>query len=255
MTVFCTPHWQAILKENQLDSFDALWGLTTPWFEEPNIRRGGWSGVTTVPVQVDNQQRTLFVKRQENHITRTWRHPIKGISTFEKEFHNLQRFHRYGIPTLNLAYFASRQQNKNRQAILVTEELAGYQSMDIIEHDNGLPKHQRRKLLSAVALVARAMHHKHLQHNCFYPKHIFVRQEADNWSVKIIDLEKTKRTLTQRVATIRDLATLSRHSPNISVREQLYFLKIYLNEKKLSRTSKQLIKLIQSKINAKQIRQ
>ncbi len=252
MKQFFGLNWQNILKDNQLGSFDDFWSLTTPWFEEPNFRRGGWSGVTTVPVQIDNQPRILFVKRQENHITRTWRHPIKGIATFEKEFHNLQRFHQHGIPTLNLAYFASRQQNKNRQAVLVTEALEGYLPLD--DHKLNylrLPIKQRKNLLSKIADVTRLMHQQHLQHNCFYPKHIFVKKEAETWSVKVIDLEKTKQTLTQRAATIRDLSTLSRHSPDTSLRDQLYFLKNYLDEKKLSDTSKQLIKSIQNKINAK----
>ena len=249
MNEFFGPHWQSILESNKLTSFDDFWSLTTPWFEEPNFRRGGWSGVTTVSIQNNKQQRTLFVKRQENHTTRTWSHPIKGIPTFEKEFQNLQRFQQYGIPTLNLAFFCSRQQGNGQQAIFVTEELTGYQPMDTAVRD--LTQQQRRHLLTAVAKVAYKMHLHHLQHNCFYPKHIFVKQQADTWSVKIIDLEKTKLTLTRQAATVRDLATLSRHSPNASFREQLYFLKVYFDEEKLSKTSKRLIKLIQRKINAK----
>ena len=255
MTEFFGPDWQDILEHNQLANFDALWTLTTPWFEEPNIRRGGWSGVTKLTVQIDNKQRTLFVKRQENHTSRTWLHPLKGIATFEKEFHNLHRFHRHGIPTLNLVYFASRQQGNARQAILVTEELKDYLPLDapeLVKYNGPLAsQQQRQQLLSSVAKVARQMHEQHLQHNCFYPKHIFVKQELNSWSVKFIDLEKTKSTLTQHAATLRDLATLLRHSPNASLREQLYFLKAYKNEKKLSASSRQLIKNIQVKIAAK----
>ena len=256
MHAFFSANWQRILEHNQLANFDAFWSLTTPWFEEPNMRRGGWSGVTKVIVKIDNnQQQTLFVKRQENHSSRTWLHPIKGLATFEKEFHNLQRFHHYDIPTLTPVYFASREVAGNRQAILVTEELKGYLPLDAPELLNdsrtvSLSK-QRRLLLRAVACVARKMHQHHLQHNCFYPKHIFVKKQQDSWSVKIIDLEKTKRTLTQRAAVIRDLATLLRHSPDTPLKEQIYFLKAYLGEQKLTNSSRQLIKAIQSTIAAK----
>jgi hypothetical protein len=38
--------WQEILSHNDLDSFEKLWALQLEWFEEPNQRRGGWSGVS-----------------------------------------------------------------------------------------------------------------------------------------------------------------------------------------------------------------
>ena len=37
--------WEQLAHSNGLDSFDAIWTLDIGWFEEPNQRRGGWSGV------------------------------------------------------------------------------------------------------------------------------------------------------------------------------------------------------------------
>lgn len=255
MTVFCTPHWQAILKENQLDSFDALWGLTTPWFEEPNHRRGGWSGVIKIPVQRGTKDFNLFIKRQENHISRTWYHPIRGITTFEKEFSNIQLFNKCKIPTLTVIYFASRTFNNNRQAVLATEELAGYQPLEHVLSDQLIQKKLiRRRLIKAIATLTKKMHQNRLQHNCFYPKHIFVKQENDQWSIKFIDLEKVKSTFTIKAATIRDLITLTVHSPAISPQDQLYFFKCYQNEHKLSQRSRKLLSIISNKVKAKRAR-
>ena len=89
--------WQEIFSANKLDSFDAIWNLDTEWFEEPNQRRGGWSGVIKVDLDTPEGKSCVFIKRQENHISKTLLHPIRGILTFEREFENiLQKFNLLG---------------------------------------------------------------------------------------------------------------------------------------------------------------
>ncbi len=252
MNEFFGPNWQAILKHNNLDSFDSLWSLKTEWFEEPNIRRGGWSGVAKLTLTTpDNETVGVFIKRQKNHLSRTLWHPIKGISTFEKEFHTIKQLNKYQIPTLDLAYFNSQASNENIQAILITRELTGYQPLDSIKFTDGKatfsPTNSKKQLLHSVAQLANILHRYHFQHNCFYPKHIFIKPEAEGWSVKLIDLEKTKRTILKRSASIRDLSTLSRHAPDWSLRDRLYFFKAYVSEEKLSSKSKRLWRAIENK--------
>ena len=46
MQDFVNERWRSILAYNKLSDFDALWKLEAEWFEPPNQRRGGWSGVS-----------------------------------------------------------------------------------------------------------------------------------------------------------------------------------------------------------------
>ena len=256
MTDFFGKAWRMVLKQNRLASFSPLWQLEADWFEEPNIRRGGWSGVVKIPLeQVDDSPVFIFIKRQENHMSRTWRHPISGIATFQKEFDNLKRFHRYKLPTLELVYFGTRSYNGNHQAIIATKDLEGYYPLDelFLNFDLEILKswQGRQNLLKAAAKLLSRMHQHHLQHNSLYPKHIFAKPIGDSWDIRIIDLEKAKRRFFKSTAILRDLGTLRRHTPNWTTKEQITFFKAYVGELKLSSESKKLWYQIQDRILSK----
>jgi hypothetical protein len=245
--------WKPILEANSFKDFSSLWSLQTDWFEEPNIRRGGWSGVIKIPLkQTHDEPVFIFIKRQENHISRTWRHPISGVATFQKEYNNLKRFQRYKIPTLELVYFGTRSYNGDRQAILATKELAGYLPLDVLLLNSGvnLVNSQRRRqtLLKATAKVLCHMHQHRLQHNSLYPKHIFAKPVGDSWDIRIIDLETAKRRLFKSTAILRDLGTLRRQTHGMTGKEQVIFFKAYVDETHLSLESKKLWYQVQDRI-------
>lgn len=193
MTDFANDTWRAVLARNGLDGFDALWNLEVPWFEPPNRRRGGWSGVARCELEdAAGQRRGVFLKRQENHKTFSWRHPFKGIPTFLREFRLIRRYRAGGVPTLDPVYFA-------------------------------------------VADLTRRMHACRIQHNCYYPKHVFVRVGPDGAvEARVIDLEKSRWRPLAVFCALRDLDTLNRHAPGWSRAERLYFLKAYLRRDRLT---------------------
>lgn len=247
MLKYWNDNWQQLFIANNLANFDALWNLKAKWFEEPNIQRGGWSGVIKYVLNDADKTVDVFIKRQENHISRTFRHPFTGIATFQKEFHNIQRLTDKKIPTLELIYFAQQ----NQQAILITKSLEDYCSLDS-EKLYDLTHQQKRALLSKIATVSATMHQWRFQHNCFYPKHIFVQHLDDGWDVKFIDLEKLKRPPFKKQAVVRDLLTLYRHADtHWTIKDRIYFFKVYVNENKLSDKSKRLWYTIAKKIQAK----
>jgi len=86
---------RSMLVESKLCDFDLLWNLEAGWYEEPNRRRGGWSGVSRY--QLHNGT-LIFIKRQENHFCRDWRSFFRPISAFRREFQNILTFQRLGIP-------------------------------------------------------------------------------------------------------------------------------------------------------------
>lgn len=233
MKEYCPDRWRAILQHNGLESFDRLWSLECGWFEPPNQRRGGWSGVSRCELQLPlGGSVGMFLKRQENHITRTLLHPF-GMPTSAREIQNILRFKRAGLPTAEPVYFAVRKIGGKMRAILGTEELTGYEPLDnCVERwsRQGWPDHrQRRLLMQAVAATMRRMHNLRIQHGCFYPKHIFLRVEGNDIQVRIIDLEKAKVRPLRRFAVFRDLFTLNRLSPDWSRTDRLRFLLTYLD--------------------------
>ncbi len=248
------PDWQGALKTHDLDQFEKLWMLDVDWFEAPNIRRGGWSGVSRIEINHPTRGKIgLFLKRQENHRSRTWRHPISGIATLEKEFNNILRFQSHNIPSLTPVYYASKKVGGKLQAILITEELHGYQPLtDCLDSEAFHNVILRRQLLISIAQIMQKMHAPHFQHNCFFPKHIFVKQTDTGWKLKIIDLEKTKYRFSKQRVMLRDLGTLHRHAEaDWSQADRIALLRAYMNESKLSAKSKRIAHMIAKKVSRK----
>jgi len=248
--------WKKLLQLNSLDSFDSIWELEAGWFEEPNQRRGGWSGVSRISLLTEcGDSVGVFLKRQENHNTKVWNSPLKGIPTFYKEFKNILQFVERDIPTVEPVYFSYRYKAGKSQAILMTKELEGFEplSSKIYERNSALMQDRVKceQMMEAVAGGVRKMHDFRFQHNCLYDKHIFVRLVRNSWEVKFIDLEKLSRCFFQKQAVMRDFYTLTRHVTGWRRSDRVKFLKIYMQEEKLSPKSKSIWREIHNKMKAK----
>jgi hypothetical protein len=222
--------WQTALQRNGLDSFDKLWACDAQWFEEPNRRRNGWSGVARCELTwPDGEKRAYFLKRQENHNTFSWLHPLRGIPTFVREFRHIRRYRACEVPTLQPVYFATRNQEGNARAILITAELTGYVALDAWLASALPPLALRRACIRSVADLLHGMHRHGIQHNCFFPKHVFVRATGDNRiEARVIDLEKSRWRPLAITCALRDIDTLNRHSQEWSRTDRLRFLMAYL---------------------------
>ena len=233
-----------ILQENGLVDFEHLWKLDAGWFEAPNQRRGGWSGVSRYQLKDGTR---IFIKRQQNHSFRSWRHFFRAIPTFTRELSRILGFAAAHIPALDLVYFGQRAQGDDIQSILVTWELAGFRSLDdeAFVPLRNLDKASRQSLINEMATVVRQMHAHRYQHNCLYPKHIFARFKGDGAAeVRLIDLEKVKWRPARRYAMLRDLGTLYRHVEGWTAADQLRFFLAYRQERHLSNASKRILRKI-----------
>ena len=257
MKDYLPRNWQTLLAADGLDNFDALWSLDIGWYEPRNERRGGWSGVSRCELESRQGEHVgIFIKRQENHVSRTWAHPVRGIPTFRREFRNLLRYRTCGVPTLEPVYYAERRVDGSRRAILITRELAGYTSLQHCQENwsaQGRPAAPlRRDMLRRLAAVVCRLHRQRLQHNCLYPKHVFIGGSDDNVDVRLIDLEKTKRRLSRARAMLRDLDTLNRRSTGWSRTDRLRFLLAYLGQERVNvrvrRAWKKLVARAASKV-------
>lgn len=234
MPDYIDEHWRSILVFNGLTDFESFWELEAPWFEEPNHRRGGWSGVSRCELKLpDGGTRAIFLKRQENHCTFSWRAPFRGIPTFCREFKHIMNYQSKSIPSLNPVYFAVRRTGKDRRAILITEELTGFTSLeDIVDTwlKGGAPSRVRRRhILKSVAELVQRMHGHGIQHSCLLAKHVFVRQNADgSVNARVIDLEKSRWRPFRTLCAMRDLHSLNRFSSCWNLTDRLWFFKEYL---------------------------
>lgn len=250
-----------VLAFNGLDNFEALWALQAPWFEKPNRRRGGWSGVVRMELPTSaGIKQGYFLKRQENHTSPTLLHPRQGIPTFRREFRNLVLFRDAQIPSMEPVYYAERHHQGKWRAILLTRELVGYQALDGAEYNDLSKSHgrpsvvtrsQRQRIYKAVAKVLRQMHRHRIQHNCFYSHHILIKEDKGSLEVRIIDLEKAKWRPFRILAVKRDLMTLSRRLPALGVKEKLRFFQYYRNESKLGFVSRKIWAVIKAEIARK----
>lgn len=255
MKEYCTAHWRQLLEHNDLGTFEKLWNLKADWFEPPNQCRGGWSGVSRCDLATPEGGTVgMFLKRQENHITRTLTHPF-GMSTFVREINNILLFKQSAVPSLEPIYFAVRRIDGNLRAILCTEALDGYEPLEDLvmrwTQDGAPDRATRHGLMQAIAAVMARMHACRLQHNCFYPKHIFVCFADEGIKVRIIDLEKAKVRIHKHFASFRDLDTLNRHSQGWSRSDRLRFFLIYLGLDRLTPEAKMLWRKIAARTTSK----
>jgi len=244
------PACRAALHHHGLNSFDAWWSREIDWFEAPNQRRGGWSGVGRLVLPLDNQPAlTLFVKKQQNHGRRSWCHPLAGEPTFRREFDRLQALAAAGIPAPKVLMYAESLQAGNQRAILVTENLHGFTDLEqLLPALLAQPLGIRRTVLRAVARQIRRFHDLGWVHRALYPKHIFVRTGDVVPEVALIDLEKARKSLGAWRRARFDLAALHRHTDGLSRSDRLYFFKQYLHGEAfahpLRKSDKCLLKLI-----------
>jgi len=238
MTHYLSADWKSVLAFNQLDSFDAFWQVTADWFEEPNRRRGGWSGVSRILLALPRVgEVAVFLKRQENHVRKNLAHPFSGIPTFRAEFENILRLRELDIPTMEPVYYAERKDAKGWQCILITSELTGYQPLDkIIEHWHiqGWSNYrvERKGILKSAASACARLHKHHLVHRALHAKHLFVNLETA--AVCFIDLEKMRSSWSFRRAMLRDLDGLNRHADHLSRSDRLRFLLAYFDEQSVT---------------------
>ncbi|MCL2021674.1 MAG: lipopolysaccharide kinase InaA family protein [Betaproteobacteria bacterium] len=257
MADFINEHWRAILVHNSLADFEALWRHKAEWFEEPNHRRGGWSGVSRCELELPDSEgggrRAIFLKRQENHKARLWTHPLRGAPTFLREFHRIQYYRAHGIPTLEPVYFAMRKVGRDERAILITEELTSFVSMEECAQrwlKLGAPERSERlRILEAVATLLRDMHVHHIRHNCFFPKHVLVRANSDgSVEARVIDLEKSRLHPFKTACAIRDLYSLASKSQMWSRSDRLWFFKSYLRIERLTPYAKWLWRAVAERV-------
>lgn len=226
MKDFIAPQDQALLQRHGLADFEALWALQLTPVDEPNTARGGWSSVYRL--QLD--EAAFYLKRQSNYLTRSLRRPF-GEPTFAREFRNIERYRALAIPALQAAFFGERRVSGEQRAVLLTRALDDW--LDLDHWLQGWAQHPpalREAILQACGELAARLHLAGQVHGCFYPKHIFLRQQGERFEACLIDLEKTRPVWLGQRDRVRDLEPLLRRATVWSDDEMRQFLGAYLTQ-------------------------
>lgn len=226
MTDFLAAEDLALLERHGLGTFDALWAKQLEAVDEPNTGRGGWSSV----FRLDLEGHGYYLKRQSNYLTRTLHSPF-GEPSFAREFRNIRRYQKLGIPALQAAFFGERKVDGEVRAILLTRALDGWDDLDsLLQRWSDLSAAQHSAILKACGQLARRLHGVHQVHGCFYPKHIFLQATGDGYQAQLIDLEKTRPLLFGQRDRVKDLEPLLRRAPQWSESQLRELLAVYLDQ-------------------------
>lgn len=236
--MFIADDCRKLLELNGLDKFETVWNAEAEWIETPNRDRGGWSGVGRLSLDLPQGGRSVaYLKRQQNHARFSLRHPIKGETTFSREFSIIQRLQAHAVKTLKPMLFGVCQHEGEQRAVLMTEDLAGYQSLDELMKNGAveaLPLRQKRQLLAAVADFVRRMHAAGVEHRSLYAKHLFVKSSYDGYDIAIIDLEKSRVSRISFLRMVTDLISLNYRTGMLSRADRLFFYRHYCGGGKLN---------------------
>lgn len=244
---FIAPQHEKTLTLNQLSDFESIWNLKVDWFEEPNMRRGGWSGVGRFQLErAGLEPLDLFVKKQQNHGRHTLFHPISGEPTFRREFERLKFLEKNNFAAPKVVFYAESKVDGKQCAILMTVALNEYVALDSFSEGwlSTASRSQQSDLIKKIATELRRFHDFGLVHRALYPKHIFVKNAEHSPEIALIDLEKARFSPWFAYRTFFDLAALNRHAEGWRATQRLAFFLAYMNIKKLSFFNKLMCRLI-----------
>lgn len=229
MPDFVDPEWSDVLRHNGLTTFEELWAAAAEWIEHPNVERGGMSGVSRLELALPvGGSVGVYLKRQTGHVRRTWRHPRRGEPTFLREFKMLIYLRSRNVAAPLPVYFGQRVVDGTPRAVLLTQELAGFCSLDVFAGEHAdVGRAVRYPLIRDVARAVGKLHACGVQHRSLYEKHLFVRQFGQGFDVAVIDLEKSRFFRIPLWASTQDLVTFNYRSPDWSRAERLLFFKTY----------------------------
>ncbi|MBI5191814.1 MAG: hypothetical protein HZA08_00035 [Nitrospirae bacterium] len=173
-----------------------------------------------------------------------------SISWGRKEWDVIQAFHEHGIPTLTAVAAGEDVSLFHQESFLITEELKGFQSLEMYLKTQIIPPLSKEKiinkraLIKEVAEIARTMHGAGFNHRDFYCCHIFIKPEDGKRQWRVLDLQRVdRRRWFRKRWIIKDLAALNYSAPVniISKTDRLRFLINYFGSKEDVRHQMSLI--------------
>ncbi len=207
-------HLQAGLKQdfnrNGFACFEDFWQLPEIYVDDINERRGGWSGVSRLPLDTRGGPRLFFLKRQENQVRRDWFRPF-GALTYQFELKAIERNYGLGLPAVDVVGYGFQRSCDNLRGILITEEVPARSMKEL--QASAPDWHRLEPLLHHAGSMILDMHRHRISHGALYPDHLYLNQTDGR--IFLIDFERSRRCLTVRSAIKRDLAQFLKRAGNL----------------------------------------
>jgi len=230
-----SPKWESKLQDADLLDFEALMTRDFDWFEPPNERRGGWSGVTRLVLNPDAdaaEQDVIYLKIQKNHCYRAAENFFQKKLTFVREFNAMQAFSAFTEAVPEIALFAEWRSGKDKWAVLITKSLdhwfqynhwlTGRTTAPIPDNTTIL------RALDAIAGTSREIHQAGWVHMCYAPDHLFIKPQADgSFQVRVIDFEKSRKSKNKDFCAQKDSSRILRQAPNMTDAQKIHYFKAY----------------------------
>lgn len=241
-----------ILARNGIHGFECVWNLDHRWVQAPNERHGGWAGVARHEwIDADGEASAWYLKVHRGRVSRGLGSLLLGAPTLRREHGTLLRLVEEGFPVTRPVLYAERRVEGEHRALLATRELDGFRSVTALGRewrDRGWPPPSRRTaLLRAAASLLRRLHDRRWKMNAFTAWHLMVREGEGVPELRLLDLERAKRTLFPGYARTKDLGVLERSAPLWSRTDRLRFLLAYLGAERLDRRGRRIWRGVESR--------
>jgi len=241
--LWCQPCFRDSLERAGLLDLESLGRKEFEWFETPNKRRGGWSGVSRIVLKTKSDvSEPVFLKIQQNHFYRSWRNAFLKKLSYTREFHAIRQLQHITSCVPEIIMHAEWKQNGARMCVIMSKSLDEWQSLA-----HWLARRPGRediyRVLTALADTLRPIHQASWAHFGLFQKHIFVRKgDEGDYKIKLIDFEKARKTILARQSVIEDLSRFLRHSKNLDDEVKIFFLQSYFQTQSFRPSHKQLIR-------------
>ena len=202
---------KALLKLPRDEAFKQWLGVPGEWVEEPNVRRGGESGVKRI---MTTDGKMLYRKQQVGHTFRSLQHPL-GYPTSQRESAALRACAALSVIAPIVVYADCRKVSGVWHALLVTESLDGFSSLEDCYargDDKTWGEELHRRVLHEIGCMLARFNKDRWQHGCLRMKHVFVRIQGDKVETATLDLEKSRQRITALRAARHDIRQLRRRS-------------------------------------------
>ncbi|MDX1492305.1 MAG: lipopolysaccharide kinase InaA family protein, partial [Pseudohongiellaceae bacterium] len=161
-----------ILRDAGYLTFEDYWNSPREFVDDVNYRRNGWSAVSLIELELgDGSKRRYYLKRQENQIRYSLRHPL-GALTYQFEVEAVAQMARQLISCVSVLDYGFRRNDGKRQGYVVTEAIDGECLKDFANSDPDWSSVSEQ--ISSLSKQLFRMHANGWQHGALYPVHIFM---------------------------------------------------------------------------------
>jgi len=252
---FLVPGAESLLRENGLDSLDAL-------FNAPNAEKLSKPGLSVwrerlrLMLTVGGEKRPFYLKRflsPPHSARRELRRSGSGARSLAGlEWVWMHRLAADGIPCVRPVAFGEELRGRREVRSAILTECVRGESLERCVTRWGIEDRQTiRRLIPLLAALVARLHHCGYVHRDLYLSHMFYDPESPSaTSLHLIDLQRVMRPRWRRRRwVVKDLAALNYSAPLplISTTDRVRWLTRYLGLTKLNAQARRLVHLIVGK--------